>query len=99
MLVNMNFNVTAVLSDAGYSDGGDNGFFKQFGKRDVRRHNNGFFHGYHRGPKANENWRFHAIILSDFCFDLHIDFGHEYGHGYINEHNTIEKEAKRIRSS
>lgn len=92
MIVPLNCNVVAVLSDAGYADGEDNGFFRKFSNSEIKKYNK-------RGnkPKATKNWRFHAILISDFTFNLHIDFGKQRGHDFINEHYLLYMEAERIK--
>lgn len=43
-------------------------------------------------------WRhFHAIPIDDFSFDLHLDYGRGFGHGWCKDNLKIRKEIERIK--
>lgn len=107
MFATLNYNINPVLIEAGYEWGGDNGYFRIFTSKDIKRYN--IRRNFHlrcadnpnemreNQARATKNWRFHAIAVSDFSFDLHIDCGRIYGHAYIKEHSIIDNEISRIK--
>jgi hypothetical protein len=94
MIVSLRYNIEAVLLEAGYGTNDDSGFFRQLTHREIRRYNRSISSSVKR--RACPTWRFHAIPLSDFTFNLHLDFGKGMGHKFTNEHILLIQESDRI---